>query len=188
MNPDFSNTSKQTNNYYKFNQQSAGGYGSSMQNQFNPQGGNNYPNNAYGGYLPEQYQNVYYNPYSYQQGQGAGQNAYPYNYNFQGQQLQQNQANNFDQNSNAQYQQQMLLNSFAGNQQQYGGNVQQTLNQNPSDLNNQYQAPMGGYMMPGYGYDQNQMNMVQMNQLEQMPSQNISENEEKKPSEEQIDN
>ena len=172
MNPDFATTAKPANNYYKYNQQS-GGYGA-MQNQFNSQGqqgNNNYPNNAYGGYLPEQYQNAYYNPYSFQQGAGAGQNAYPYNYNFQGQQPQQNQPNNFDQNSNAQYQQ-MLLNSLSGNQQYQGANVQ---SQNPSDLNSQYQLQMGGYMMPGYGYDLNQMNMAQMNQQEQMPIQNLSE-------------
>ena len=242
MNPDFGNNSKQQyNNSYKYNQQSAGGYGGQgqmQQNQFNPQGGNqNYPNNAYGGYgLPEQYQNVYYNPYSYQQGQGAGagagvpgqpgQNAYPYNYgNYQGgaQQPQQNQINNFDAqnanvNANAQYQQ-MLLNTLSTtnpNQQQFvqGGNpnaqqgqqaqnpnVAQAQNnqggaqaqpQNPADLNNQYQAQMGGYMVPGYGYDINQMNMMQMNQQgeQALPVQNVnSESEDtKKPSEEQVDN
>ena len=47
MNPDFSNASKQqSNNYYKYNQQS--GYGA-MPNQFNPQAGG-YGNNAYNGY------------------------------------------------------------------------------------------------------------------------------------------
>jgi hypothetical protein len=228
MNPDFGNNSKQQyNNSYKYNQQSSGYGGQQMQqNQFNPQaqGGNpNYANNAYGGYgLPEQYQNVYYNPYSYQAAQG--QNAYPYNYNYQAQaqQPQQNQINNFDQNANvnanAQYQQ-MLLNTLSTtnpNQQQFvqGGNpnvqqstgqnpnVAQTQNnqnqaqpqpnnsQNPTDLNNQYQAQMGGYMVPGYGYDVNQMNMVQMNQQQgeqQLPNQNVSEGEEKKPTEEQTD-
>lgn len=204
MNPDFSNSSKQSNNYYKYNQQS--GYGA-MQNQFNPQANNNFVNNPYGGYLPEQYQNVYYNPYSYQAG---GQNAYPYNYNFQGQQNQ--VMNSFDQtgnttntnttinsntnanaNVNAQYQQ-MLLNTLSANQQfsQTGGNIQnQTQNQNTNnqiqgaDLTNQYQAQMGGYMIPGYGYDLNQMNMIQMTQ-DQMSIQNTDE--EKKPSDEKTDN
>jgi hypothetical protein len=208
MNQDFSNSSKQSNNYYKYNNH-VSGYG--MANQFNPQlqnqqtGGqqSNYMNmnNPYGGYLPEQYQNVYFNPYAGYQAPGVGlgisgglssQNAYPYNYNYQGQQ-QPNQI--FDQNANSQYQQ-MLSNTLSGNQiiPQSGTNVNipqtQSLNQDQYqvDLNNQYlqQIQMGGYMVPGYDF--NQMNMIQLVPQDHIQSQNDNNQTVEKRSDGEIDN
>jgi hypothetical protein len=155
MNTDFTSTQKQGGSgYYKYNQNQQVGYSSmQQQNQFNIQGGYGNNSNPYSGYLPEQYQNVYYNPYAVYQ--GTNQNVYPYNYNYQGQvQIPQNQGQTQGFDQNAQYQQ-MLLNSI-GNQQ-----FAQS-----SDLNNfnQYQNQIGGYMMSGYGYDLNQLNMLQMSQ------------------------
>ena len=192
MNPDFSNASKQqSNNYYKYNQQS--GYGA-MPNQYNSQQGGGYGSNAYSGY-PEQYPSAYYNPYPYQTGAGQQQGGYPYNYQAQAQaQPQTLGAQNYDQNANYQYQQ-MLLQSLSGNQQyiqgttgvpQTGGSPNQTQpqTQNQTDLNAQYQqAQMGGYTMPGYGYDMSQMNMFQMNPQGQMPVQAYPDDIKKSPDE-----
>lgn len=241
MNPDFPNNNSKQNNYYKYNNHNhhsnsgSSGYGMQNQNQYNPQlqhqqgqQQGNYMGmnmqNPYGGYLPDQYQNVYFNPYAGYQAQGAvpgtaPQNAYPYNFNYQGQQ-QPNQI--FDQNANSQYQQ-MILNSLSANpiltqagvanapqgqatsQVPLGGQSmplssavplsQSQQDQYQIDLNNQYlqQMQIGGYMVPGYDF--NQMNMIQAIPQDQINSQANTqttqannEGEEKKPSEGQNEN
>lgn len=142
MNPDFSSSLGQKNNYYKYGQQS---YGAGAQNAYG-MGTGSY-GTAYPGYYD--YSSYNYQPY-YQQG---NQYAYPYNY--------QTQAAGYDQN--AQYQQ-LLMQSLATQQGYPQGNIPGAQG---TDLSVQYQAQAGGYPTTGYGFDYNQ-NMYQMNPQAQM--------------------